>query len=139
MEHADIAAIAEIEGEALSPWSTASLAAELEFPYGRQFVAELKSAIVGWCCLRLIEPEAELCKITVRRECRRQGVASALLDRLITELQSGKIETLFLEVRASNIEGISFYQEHNFSQVGVRPGYYSNPPDSALIFYKTVV
>ncbi|MFW2367232.1 MAG: ribosomal protein S18-alanine N-acetyltransferase [Desulforhopalus sp.] len=139
MDHDDIAAIAEIESEALSPWSVASLAAELHVSYGGQFVAELKSAIVGWCCFRLIEPEAELCKIVVKREYRRQGVASSLIDWVITELQSQKIKTLLLEVRASNIEGISFYQDHNFLQVGIRPKYYSNPPDSALIFNKTVM
>lgn len=139
MVAADIAAIVDIEDETLSSWRETSLAAEIQAPYGCQFVAELHSGIAGWCCCRRIAPEAELLKISVKKACRRQGVASSLLDRLIKELRRQKVETLFLEVRAANREAKSFYQQHGFSQVGVRRGYYASPPDNALIFCKSIL
>lgn len=139
MAQSDVGAVAEMEAETLSPWSTFSLENEILAVNGLQFVAEMTPEIVGWCSCRLIAPEAELFKITVKQECRRQGVASSLLAWLIKELRSKNIEKLFLEVRAANMEGKSFYQHHGFSQVGVRAGYYSNPPDNALIFCKTII
>jgi ribosomal-protein-alanine N-acetyltransferase len=86
----------------------------------------------------MVAPEAELLKIVVRKEYRRQGVASLLLGRLVKELRRQKIETLFLEVRAANRGATAFYRQQAFSQVGVRSRYYSNPPDSALIFCRSL-
>jgi len=138
MVHGDIADIARIEHEVLSPWSANSLAAELKVPNGCQFVAEVNTSIAGWCCCRMIAPEAELLKLVVRKEYRRQGVASLLLGRLVEELRRQKIESLFLEVRAANRGATAFYRQQAFSRVGGRSRYYSNPPDSALIFCRSI-
>lgn len=139
MVQSDVVAVAELEGETLSPWSTISLATEMQVANGLQFIAETNAGVVGWCSCRLIVPEAELLKIAVQKKSRRHGVASSLLDWLIKELGRQNIEKLFLEVRAANLAGKSFYQQHGFSQVGVRPGYYSNPPDDGLVFCKTII
>ena len=121
MAQSDIVAIAEIESETLSPWSTFYLEGEMQVADGVRFVAETTAGIVGWCSCRLIAPEAELFKLTVQRESRRQGVASSLLDRLVKELRRQNIEKLFLEVRAAKQEGKSFYQQQGFFKVGDRP------------------
>lgn len=138
MVQADIADIVGIEDQVLSSWSAKSLAAEMQIPNGCQFVAEMTPCIVGWCCCRLVAPEAELLKIAVEKKYRRQGVGSLLLCWLVEELRRQEIETLFLEVRAASREAINFYEQQGFSQIGVRPGYYTNPPDSALIFCKSI-
>lgn len=138
MVHADIADVVGIEDQEVSSWSAKSLAAEMLVPNGCQLVAELTSCIVGWCCCRFVAPEAELLKFAVDKEYRRQGAGSLLFCFLVKELRRREIDRLFLEVRAANRAAIIFYEQQGFSQIGVRYGYYANPPDSALIFCKSI-
>lgn len=138
MQCADITGVAGIERQTPSPWSQASLAEELRIRHSYQLVAEGDAGLVGWCCCRVITPEAELCKIAVKEEARKQGVASSLFAFLVDTLRDKTVATLFLEVRSRNSAGVSFYQKNGFSQVGIRPGYYDKPGDSALIFMKNI-
>jgi ribosomal-protein-alanine N-acetyltransferase len=135
----DLAGVAVIEGETLSPWSVESLSQELEIQQAYQFVAEAPDAqIIGWCACRVIWPEAELLKIAVKIENRERGVGRFLFKHLFDELQKRKVTCLFLEVRLGNRIALDFYERHGFVQVGTRPGYYSDPPDSAMILKKNL-
>lgn len=132
-----MAGIHTIERETLSPWTPAMLESELKISYGRQFVAlSATGELIGWCCSRLLDPEAELLKIAVSLKMRGAGVGSLLLDNLQAQLKSNKISTLFLEVRASNHVALKFYKKYGFVNVGSRPGYYAKPMDDALILRK---
>ena len=142
MGETDASAVALIEQQTLSPWSLSSLLEELKQDRGVMLVAEAETGvdsvleIVGWCACRYIAPEAELLKIAVSRTSRRAGVAVKLLNDLILFLRQRNIEMLFLEVRSHNQSALNFYKKSGFLQVGTRPGYYSNPDDSALLFQK---
>ncbi len=142
MVEADVSAVHCIEQRILSPWSLLSIREELNQKMGEMFVAEVEAGsdftpeIVGWCATRLIAPEAELLKIAVDQRSRRAGVATALLNHLTHFLSQRSIELLFLEVRSQNQSALNFYIKSGFLQIGIRPGYYSNPSDSALIYQK---
>lgn len=142
MVEADVTAVQCLEQQTLSPWSTNSIRDELRQKWGETFVAEVEgvncstSEIVGWCASRLILPEAELLKIAVNESSRRSGIATALLNHLIHFLSQRSIELLFLEVRSQNQSALNFYKKSGFLQIGVRPRYYSNPCDSALLYQK---
>ena len=41
-----------------------------------------------------------------------------------------------LEVRQSNAPAIALYEQLGFEQVGLRPNYYRNPKENALILRK---
>lgn len=135
----DLAAVARIEGESQSPWSQLSLRQELETGQGGCLVAEATDLeIIGWCCCRGIWPEAELLKIAVSEKQRKKGIGSTLMAHLLSDLQGQSFSALFLEVRARNTGARSFYQRHGFRQVGMRPKYYADPPDDALIFKRDI-
>lgn len=137
MIKADLGDVSAIEREALSPWSAALVAQELQIPQAIQIVAEASDRqIIGWCACRVIWPEAELLKITVKKNNRARGIGRLLVDKLVSELQERKISSLFLEVRSNNRIALNFYDRHNFLRVGFRPGYYTDPPDSAMILKK---
>jgi len=139
MVTADLKGVAAIECENISPWSLESLAQELVAKQACQFVAEKSdSQIIGWCACRTIWPEAELLKIAVRKKDRGRGFGRLLLEHLFDELQKRKVNSLFLEVRLENRTALNFYERHGFAQVGSRPGYYSDPPDSAMILKKNI-
>ena len=42
----------------------------------------------------------------------------------------------YLEVRKTNIPAIELYNKLGFKSEGVRPGFYENPKDDALIMWK---
>jgi len=137
MIKADLGNVMVIERETLAPWSALLLAQELEVPQAIQNVAEAADAqILGWCACRVIWPEAELLKIAVKKENRERGVGRSLFEHLFRELQKRKITSLFLEVRSNNHIALDFYEKHGFFHLGSRPGYYKDPPDSAMILKK---
>ncbi len=137
MIESDLVEVAAMEDENLSPWSEQSLARELATRQAMQYVAEEQGGyLVGWCACRVIWPEAELLKIAVKHTSRKSGIGSSLLQHLFDALQKRKITSLFLEVRRNNHIALGFYEKHGFLHVGSRPGYYTDPPDSAIILKK---
>ena len=135
----DLFEVAAIECENISPWSLQLLSQELEIQQACQFVVEAPDAqIIGWCACRVIWPEAELLKIAVKKEHRVRGVGRILFKHLFDELQTRKVTSLFLEVRLGNRIALDFYKRHGFVRVGARPGYYTDPPDSAMILKKNL-
>ncbi len=136
---ADIAVVGAIECETFSPWSSLSLAQELEIPQAIQLVAEkAEDQVIGWCACRVISPEAELLKIAVRNANRKRGIGRFLFEHLFAELQKRKVTSLFLEVRSGNFTALDFYDKHGFLRVGSRPNYYTDPPDDAIILKKNL-
>jgi len=94
----------------------------------------LFTAVGGFALVALAPGEAELIKIAVRPEARRQGLGSALLNAAIEALQKRRIEQLFLEVRASNQAARNLYESLNFQRVGIRKDYYKTPREDALVY-----
>jgi ribosomal protein S18 acetylase RimI-like enzyme len=55
------------------------------------------------------------------------------LNHVLEEGRRLKATTAFLEVRAGNSLAQALYKKCGFTSVGRRPGYYSTPPEDALI------
>jgi [ribosomal protein S18]-alanine N-acetyltransferase len=81
----------------------------------------------------LIPAEAELESIAVAAPAQRCGIGRLLLASLVTRLRTVGTAELHLEVRASNFAAICFYQAQNFKQTGVRPRYYTDPEEDAIL------
>lgn len=97
-------------------------------------VAECHDAeVAGFVIVSLAGSEAELESIAVASGLQRQGIARALLRRLVSHLSGVGIRELFLEVRASNQPARCLYLSLGFQESGRRPGYYANPPEDALV------
>lgn len=77
---------------------------------------------------------ADLLYIYVRPEWRRTGVSRQLMEMVFATLKSKRqTESLFLEVRISNVEAQKFYYGLGMTLIGTRKRYYANGED-ALIF-----
>lgn len=68
--------------------------------------------------------EAHLLKITVRPEHQKQGLAQAMLQRLILIARINHARRIWLEVRESNEAAIHFYRRAGFKIKGKRRSYY---------------
>ena len=93
-------------------------------------VAELAGVVVGFLVTRrVVADELEILNLAVAPEQRRKGIARELLLQL-AKTHKGVI---FLEVRESNSPAIALYQALGFQEVSRRRGYYSNPPEAAIV------
>ena len=93
-------------------------------------VAVLGLHVVAFVVIRTLAPgEREILNLAVTPELRRQGIARALWNAL----QEGFRGATYLEVRASNLAAQKFYKSLGFEELTVRPGYYQNPPEPAIV------
>ena len=80
--------------------------------------------------------ETDMMNIAVHPDYRRRGVAQTLVNTLVTALAENGSHSLMLEVRVSNEPAKALYEKLGFRQVGLRPRYYRNPREDALILRK---
>ncbi len=86
--------------------------------------------IAGFAVSRITAPgERELLNLAVAPSFRRRGVGAELVRSLI----AAALNCIFLEVRESNRGARAFYKSLGFQEVGLRPGYYSCPLESAIV------
>ena len=141
MTVADLGAVQAIEFETPSPWSAGQLASELEQAGGWQFVAEAGASgrVCGFVSGRSCAGEAELLKIAVGREHRRQGIAGQLVAHILRYLAEQGIGRCFLELRTGNLPALALYERFGFHRVGLRKKYYASPSEDAILMEKTVL
>jgi len=138
MEKEDIKAILEIEKESFStPWSKESF--ELEITknlLARYIVAEIDDKVVGYGGIWLILDEGHITNIAVKSEYRAMGIGKALVEGLIYICSTNGITNMTLEARVSNVVAISLYKKYGFIESGIRPNYYLDDNEDAIIMWK---
>jgi len=134
MRERDLQGVLPIERASFAtPWSERTFRSLLRRTNTWMSVADDAGQVVGYAVLWFAGPEAELGNLAVRSDRRREGIAGALLDAVVAEVESRRTEALFLEVRVSNTAARSLYESAEFTAVGVRPGYYVSPKEDALV------
>jgi len=93
--------------------------------------------IAGFLVALHLPPEWELENIAVAPVTRRTGLGMQLLDALLTRARETNSHRVFLEVRESNAAARALYEKAGFRQTGRRKGYYSDPPEDAILYTKT--
>lgn len=133
----DATAIAEMEQNIFGdPWSKKDIFSYICSESGMCFTALDNGEPIAYIIGRKIPPEGEIYRIAVRPDKRQRGVGYRLLSyALKTEWGQG-VETVFLEVRESNIPAIALYRAYGFTEVSIRKNYYQNPTENAVIMIK---
>lgn len=127
-------AAAEIEKACFSePWSEQSLLSELKRADSVMLAAVKGEIVIGWAGLEYVCGEGSVTNIAVLPQYRRIGAGEALTRSLISECQKRSLFSLTLEVRTSNTAAISLYTKLGFSELGIRPNFYSFPREDALM------
>lgn len=121
------------------PWSARSYRYEItENQASRNWAAEAVDAqghtrIVGMIVVWVILDEAHVATIAVHPDFRRRGIGTQLLAAaLLDAVGSGATQSL-LEVRRGNLAAQTIYQQFGYEVVGVRPGYYADNREDALL------
>lgn len=130
----DLPAVLAIERAAFTaPWSEALFREELCRDDRGWRVAESDGRVVGYGGVRLGESVGDLLNLAVDAGYRGQGIARALLWDLAREAHRCGASRLMLEVRPSNGGAIALYASCGFDPVGVRPRYYSETGEDAIV------
>ena len=137
MKKDHVAQIASLEKQCFGdPWSEGSIASELDNPLSLWLVAEQNGAVCGYVGSQTVLDETDMMNIAVHPDCRRQGIAAALIEELVSRLKERGSHILRLEVRESNTPAIALYERLGLAQLGLRKNYYRNPKENALILGK---
>ncbi len=101
-------------------------------------VAVADQRIVGSVMARQVADEGEILSIAVAAGHRRLGLGRMLLETAISEMAAAGADSVWLEVRASNVAAITLYQQAGFVTAGVRRGYYRRPLEDAVLLRRQV-
>ena len=138
---ADLGEALELESLAYArPWTEAHFRGEFAHPFtlalgfrtGRQFFGP-PPTLAAHCFFWLLGPEIHLLNLAVRPEYRRRGLARRLLRAMLALGRRARVESVFLEVRPSNVEAQGLYRSSGFAVTGRRPGYYEDGEDAQLM------
>jgi [ribosomal protein S18]-alanine N-acetyltransferase len=102
------------------------------------WVAEEKTEVTGFLVGRRVASDLEILNFAVRADDRRHGIGAKLLRAAFDWAQSFQARHAILEVRASNLAALHFYERHRFQVVGRRPRYYTAPIEDALLLTATL-
>lgn len=126
-----------IETECFShPWSRQSLENELNNETSLFLVAKEENEVIGYIGMSIVIDEGYIFNVAVRESYRNKGVATALINELVTYGKKNNFCFITLEVRESNQPAISLYSKFGFIKAGERKDYYSNPKENAILMTK---
>jgi ribosomal-protein-alanine acetyltransferase len=100
------------------------------------WVAESSGSVCGFLVASTAADQGEILNLAIDPASRRDGHASRLVHRALSEFQRFRIADVFLEVRESNSAALSFYESLGFVRTGRRPAYYQNPAEAAVLMVR---
>lgn len=140
MVNEDIADMATLEEQIFSDaWSECALADSFRQEHSLIYVVEVKGHIEGYCILYYVLEEAEIVRIAVSEDMRRQGVGDSLLSTMWEWCHQQGITRITLEVRENNHTAIRLYQKHEFASCAIRKAYYTCPVEDGIIMAKVLL
>lgn len=139
LQEKHLEAVMAIEEEAYpEPWTRGMFRQDIAAPLAHFYVTFLDHVLVGYVGIWRVADEAHMTSVTVRREYRRQGLGSQLVQFILNVSAELGLHRAFLEVRESNVAGQRLYRKLGFKHTGWRKGYYRSTGEDAVVMSKTI-
>jgi [ribosomal protein S18]-alanine N-acetyltransferase len=136
LTYADLPQVVAIERRAFTtPWSLAMFVLELSKPSGICLAAVVETELAGYLVCSRYDTVWHVMNVAVDPDRRRRGIATALIAALLDRI--GGDAQVTLEVRRSNGGAIALYERFGFRSAGVRPRYYADNGEDAVIMWRT--
>ena len=122
-----------------SPWSASSLELLTNDGIGVGYLLttpaapDSEPAVVAYGGMLITVDEGQITNIAVHPDHRRKGYGAAITRALLRHAKDAKLESVSLEVRASNTAAIELYKKAGFAEAGRRKGFYAKPTEEALV------
>ncbi|MFV2062658.1 MAG: ribosomal protein S18-alanine N-acetyltransferase [Chloroflexota bacterium] len=131
----DIPAVHAIESASFpTPWPPYAFRQELETNRMASYiVVRAGDRVIGYAGIWMMVDEAHVTTFAVLPAYRRRGIGGRLLSELLELAVDLGATVVTLEVRLSNVAARELYQQFGFRPVGMRPRYYSDNAEDALI------
>ena len=135
----DMPEVMEIERVAFTnPWSPELLRRELTHDWSTILLAEEELApglrrLVGFAIFWVVHDELHILNVATDPSQRRRGVARQVMDATLERGRQRRCALATLEVRRSNEAALSLYRALGFRAVGVRPNYYVDEGEDAIV------
>ena len=121
----DLDTVIAVERSAYSfPWTRGNFIDSLAAGYFAEVLLHDSAGLVGYYVAMKGVDEMHLLNLTVAPAQQRRGHSRTLLDALERHCRGQRIDTLWLEVRASNHHARQLYARRGFAEAGLRRGYY---------------
>ena len=136
LAYSDLPGVISIERRSFpAPWSLAMFVLELSKPSGICLAATSGDELLGYLVCSRYDQVWHLMNVAVSPDWRRRGVAGGMIRHLLEETARAGELPITLEVRVSNREAIAMYEGLGFRSAGVRPRYYQDNGEDALIMW----
>jgi ribosomal-protein-alanine N-acetyltransferase len=117
-----------------APWARRVFVEELERDWAHlDALKERGGGIVAFVNHWLVRDEVHILNLATHPQARRQGHAARLLGHVIEFARGHRCRYVTLEVRRSNHGAIRLYRSFGFRPVGVRPNYYVEDGEDAIV------
>lgn len=115
--------------------SKESLKSDLEDTNSIYLVAtDSENKIVGVAGINILVDHADITMVLTKKEKQNLGIATLLLNNIIEKCKKLTLDSIFLEVRKSNIPAIKLYEKLGFKKISERKNYYADSNEDALIY-----
>jgi [ribosomal protein S18]-alanine N-acetyltransferase len=130
------------------PWSTELFRRELEHDWSTILVSveplaplaipgkTVTERVLGFIIFWLVHDEVHILNVAVAPEARRRGIARTLMAEAEKRAYAANAALMTLEVRRSNQGALDLYREFDYRAVGVRPNYYVDEGEDAIVMVK---
>jgi ribosomal-protein-alanine N-acetyltransferase len=137
MQLADVDQVHELEKLCFTlPWSKQAFINELtQNHFARYIVLEGSAGIIAYGGMWLVLDEAHITNVAVHPEYRGMKLGEQMMRQLMELAREWKAARMTLEVRASNIVAQNLYRKLGFVATGIRPGYYTDNNEDAVIMW----
>lgn len=131
----DLAAVELLEHAIFPhPWTRGMLVEELRDDPQRIALLALEAETpVGFAFCWRVADELHLINLGVLPDHRRRGVAQAIFDGILAHPRAAGAAIVTLEVRSTNLAAQRFYQKNGFREIALRPRYYPDTREDAVI------
>ncbi len=135
MRTSDLPEVQAIERASFrTPWPPNAYRSELEENrLASYLVARVGEQVVGYAGMWLMVDEAHITTFAVHPAWRRRRIGERLLLAMLELAMRRQAREATLEVRVSNLAARRLYEKYGFRPVGIRPHYYSDDGEDAVI------
>lgn len=141
MLRSDVRAVALISETVFPvPWSRQEFEKEIERDYAHARVLRAASGqpVCAFVNYWIVAGELQIMNVATLPMARRRGYAHAMLSSVLEEGRRAGLSRALLEVRRSSEAAIALYSRLGFRSLGVRPGYYSDNAEDAVVMELTL-
>lgn len=138
MIRSDMPAVLAIENQCFEfNWTEADFNYFLRQRHCIGMVAERDGQVVGFMIYEPHKSRRHILNFAVDREFRRQGIGTAMINKLLGKLTHERCNRIVLEVRETNLDAQLFFRSHGFRATTVIHDFYDDTDEDAYVMTAT--